>query len=267
VCKLVIIVLECELLSPSAPCPLQNGGYAVYNFDTKEPGLGVPDVLLTVKSSPASVAMYCNPAWVTVEDENNKIAGPLNAIFQSGAHGSASLLKTCVHNVHACLSVLTACSKKFDASAGSTCTTCVPSSPGLLLWPWYYLAETGGNIGNIYLSATNPIARPPSARIEGTPAYDNYTPAYNCTVRLAGAVAQHSALGPRLVTAKHASTDSARTARRQVFPSMTYRVSRLQVINYDTDLPAHYTLSATFNFHDVKLNDQEQAAIRIIWNE
>ena len=41
----------------------------------------------------------------------------------------------------------------------------------------------------------------------------------------------------------------------------------LQVINYDTDLPAHYTLSATFNFHDVKLNDQEQAAIRIIWNE
>lgn len=40
-----------------------------------------------------------------------------------------------------------------------------------------------------------------------------------------------------------------------------------QVINYDTDLPAHYTLSATFNFHDVKLNDQEQAAIRIIWNE
>lgn len=40
-----------------------------------------------------------------------------------------------------------------------------------------------------------------------------------------------------------------------------------QVINYDTDLPAHYTLAATFNFHDVKLNDQEQAAIRIIWNE
>jgi hypothetical protein len=45
----------------------------------------LPDVLLTVKSSPASVALYCNPAWVTVEDENNKIAGPLNAIFQSGA--------------------------------------------------------------------------------------------------------------------------------------------------------------------------------------
>lgn len=40
-----------------------------------------------------------------------------------------------------------------------------------------------------------------------------------------------------------------------------------QVINYDTDLPAHYTLAATFNFHDVKLNDQEQAAMRIIWNE
>lgn len=64
---------------------MQNGGYAVYNFDTKEPGLGIPDVLLTVKASPASVALYCNPAWVTVEDENNKIAGPLNAIFQSGA--------------------------------------------------------------------------------------------------------------------------------------------------------------------------------------
>lgn len=41
----------------------------------------------------------------------------------------------------------------------------------------------------------------------------------------------------------------------------------LQVINYDTDLPAHYTLSATFNFHDVKLNDQEQSAMRIIYNE
>lgn len=40
-----------------------------------------------------------------------------------------------------------------------------------------------------------------------------------------------------------------------------------QVINYDTDLPAHYTLSATFNFHDVSLNDQEQAALKIIWNE
>ena len=64
---------------------MQNGGYAVYNFDTKEPGLGIPDVLLTVKASPASVALYCNPAWVTVEDENNKIAGPLNAIYQSGA--------------------------------------------------------------------------------------------------------------------------------------------------------------------------------------
>jgi len=40
-----------------------------------------------------------------------------------------------------------------------------------------------------------------------------------------------------------------------------------QVINYDTDLPAHYTLSATFNFHDVSLNDQEQAALKVIWNE
>lgn len=67
------------------PIRMQNGGYAVYNFDTKEPGLGIPDVLLTVKASPASVALYCNPAWVTVEDENNKIAGPLNAIYQSGA--------------------------------------------------------------------------------------------------------------------------------------------------------------------------------------
>ena len=42
--------------------------------------------------------------------------------------------------------------------------------------------------------------------------------------------------------------------------------TNLQVINYDTDLPAHYTLSATFNFHDIVLNDQEQAALRIIWN-
>lgn len=73
-------------VSNSVASALQNGGYAVYNFDTKEPGLGVPDVLLTVKSSPAAVAMYCNPAWVTVQDENNKIAGPLNAIFQSGEH-------------------------------------------------------------------------------------------------------------------------------------------------------------------------------------
>ncbi len=64
---------------------MQNGGYAVYNFDTKEPALGVPDVLLTVKASPAAVAMYCNPSWVTVRDEANKIAGPLNAIFQFGA--------------------------------------------------------------------------------------------------------------------------------------------------------------------------------------
>lgn len=66
---------------------MQNGGYAVYNFDTKEPALGVPDVLLTVKASPAAVAMYCNPSWVTVRDEANKIAGPLNAIFQFGALG------------------------------------------------------------------------------------------------------------------------------------------------------------------------------------
>lgn len=74
----------CSLFEEYPTLHLQNGGYAVYNFDTKEQGLGVPDVLLTVKSNPASVAMYCNPAWVTVEDENNKIAGPLNAIFQSG---------------------------------------------------------------------------------------------------------------------------------------------------------------------------------------
>ena len=43
-------------------------------------------------------------------------------------------------------------------------------------------AETGGNIGNIYLSADNPIARPPSARIKGTQSYNDFTPAYNCTV-------------------------------------------------------------------------------------
>lgn len=39
-----------------------------------------------------------------------------------------------------------------------------------------------------------------------------------------------------------------------------------QVINYDTDLPAHYTMSATFNFHDVSMNDQEQTALHVIWN-
>jgi hypothetical protein len=32
------------------------------------------------------------------------------------------------------------------------------------------------------LSANNPIARPPSARIKGTQSYNDFTPAYNCTV-------------------------------------------------------------------------------------
>ena len=44
----------------------------------------MPDVLLTLKSSPAPVAIYCNPAWLTTRDEGNQIAGPLNAIFQFG---------------------------------------------------------------------------------------------------------------------------------------------------------------------------------------
>jgi len=140
-----------------------NGGYAVYNFDTKEPGLGVPDVLLTVKSSPSNVAVYCNPAWVTAREGQNKIAGPLNSIFQYEGEQSK---------------------------------------------------------GSIYLAADNPVSRPPEARYSGFPAYEAFVPSYNCTV-----------------------------------------------INYDTDKPAHYTLSATFNFHDVVLNAEEQNALRIIWNE
>ena len=39
------------------------------------------------------------------------------------------------------------------------------------------------------------------------------------------------------------------------------------MINYDTDQPAHYTLTATSNFHDVVLVDQEQAALKAIWNQ
>lgn len=62
----------------------------VYNFATSEPGLGVPDVLLTVKSSPANVAMYCNPAWVTARSAHHGIAGPLNSVFQFGGRPHCS---------------------------------------------------------------------------------------------------------------------------------------------------------------------------------
>jgi hypothetical protein len=158
-----------------------------------------------------------------------------------------------------------------------------PNNPEVVgLKPMFSPAESGGNIGNIYLSASNPIARPPSARIEGTQSYQSFTPAYNCTVPYS-----HTLIWPLricmqmcrtllhmrhsrmllLLLPGHVSGVSCMHRKAAVFTALHTLLYWLQVINYDTDLPAHYTLSATFNFHDVKLNDQEQAAIRNIWNE
>lgn len=139
------------------------GGYSVYNFETKEAGIGIPNVLMTVKSTPSPVSLYCNPSWITAGDSSHRIAGPFNSI-------------------------------------------------------WSF--EGTSHVGSVYLAANDPVTRRPDARKYGTPAYNSYTPSYNCTV-----------------------------------------------INYDTDKPAHYTLSATFNFHDVRLVAAEQEAMSNIYDK
>lgn len=96
-----------------------------------------------------------------------------------------------------------ACAHAFlvDAHLSASCVRCpfhvmklVSLVYSMHAWP----AETGADIGNIYLSATNPIARPPASRVEGTANYNNYTPSYNCTVSSKNN-APHTALHARII--------------------------------------------------------------------
>lgn len=51
------------------------------------------------------------------------------------------------------------------------------------------------NVGSIYLSANDPVVRPPDARFSGTPAYNDFTPSYNCTVQYQGPLGAVVTLG------------------------------------------------------------------------